>query len=161
MKKIFSVEVLTKIISKQKAKGKKIVLCHGTFDLLHIGHIKHFKEAKALGDKLIVTITSDKYVNKGPKRPAFNEKYRLEAVAALNDVDYVALSEHPTAVQVIKKLRPHIYSKGPDYKNHKNDTSGEIKNEINELKKAKGKIVYTSGITFSSSSLINKITQNH
>ena len=77
MKKIFSVEALTKIISKQKAKGKKIVLCHGTFDLLHIGHIKHFKEAKTLGNKLIVTITSDKYVNKGPKRPAFNEKYRL------------------------------------------------------------------------------------
>ena len=158
MKKIFSVEALTKIISKQKAKGKKIVLCHGTFDLLHIGHIKHFKEAKTLGNKLIVTITSDKYVNKGPKRPAFNEKYRLEAVAALNDVDFVTLSEHPTAVQVIKKLRPHIYCKGPDYKNHKKDISGEIINEARMIKKFGGKICYTKDITFSSSKLINSFS---
>ena len=71
MKKIVSIEVLEKIISKLKAKGKKVVLCHGVFDLLHIGHIKHFKEAKNQGDVLIVTLTPDKYVNKGPNRPAF------------------------------------------------------------------------------------------
>ena len=77
--KILAIENLKKIVFKEKAKGKKIVLCHGTFDLLHIGHIKHFKEARKLGDKLIVTITPDKYVNKGPKRPFFKEKHRLEA----------------------------------------------------------------------------------
>ena len=60
--KILAIESLKKIVSKDKAKGKKIVLCHGTFDLLHIGHIRHFEEAKKLGDILIVTITSDKYV---------------------------------------------------------------------------------------------------
>ena len=92
MKKIISIKVLSKTISKLKAEGKKIVLCHGVFDLLHIGHIKHFKEAKNLGDFLVVTLTPDVYVNKGPGRPAFNEKLRLEAVAALDMVDSEAIS---------------------------------------------------------------------
>ena len=156
IKKIISIENLKKITLKLKEKRKKVVLCHGTFDLLHIGHIKHFKEAKKLGDKLIVTITSDEYVNKGPKRPAFTEKYRLEAVAALDVVDYVALSEYPTAVQAIEHLKPHIYCKGQEYKSHKNDISGEITNEINAVKKNGGKTIYTRGVTFSSSKLLNK-----
>ena len=88
--KIFSLEKLQKIIAKEKVKKKKIVLCHGVFDLLHIGHIKHFQEAKALGELLIVTITPDKYVKKGPNRPAFTTSLRLEAVAALESVDFVA-----------------------------------------------------------------------
>ena len=104
--KIISIENLQKIIVKEKNKGKKIVLCHGVFDLLHIGHIKHFKEAKNLGDILVVTLTPDIYVNKGPKRPAFNEKLRVEAIASLDVVDYVALNSTPTAVNVIQKIKP-------------------------------------------------------
>ena len=113
-KKIFSLDNLIKKISKDKKKGKKIVLCHGTFDLLHIGHIKHFKQAKTFGDKLIVTVTSDKYVNKGPNRPAFGEKYRMESIAALETVDFVSLSDNPTAIQIIKSLKPDFYCKGSD-----------------------------------------------
>ena len=90
MKKITSVKTLAKAISKLKAKGKKVVLCHGVFDLLHIGHIKHFKEAKKLGDILVVTVTQDKYVNKGPNRPIFLLNTRMESIAALKDIDYVA-----------------------------------------------------------------------
>ena len=121
MKKIVSIEVLEKIISKLKAKGKKVVLCHGVFDLLHIGHIKHFHGAKNLGNVVVVTITPDRFVNKGPSRPAFNERLRLEAVAALEVIDFVALNTTPTAVNVIKKIQPNIYCKGPDYENHQND----------------------------------------
>ena len=84
--KIFSLEKLQKILEKQSEKGKKVVLCHGVFDLLHIGHIKHFEEAKNFGDILVVTLTPDIYVNKGPKRPVFIEKLRVEAIAALNAV---------------------------------------------------------------------------
>ena len=153
--KIFSLEKLKGVITKEKTKGKKVVLCHGVFDLLHIGHIIHFKEATNFGDILVVTLTPDVYVNKGPQRPAFTEKLRLEAVAALDVVDYVALNSSPTAVTVIQKIKPNIYCKGPDYKDHKNDISGQIKEEINAVKKAGGKIVYTGGITFSSSKLIN------
>ena len=154
--KIKSIESLKKIISKLKNNRKKIILCHGVFDLLHIGHIKHFNEAKNFGDVLVVSITPDKYVNKGPKRPAFNEKLRAEAIAALDVVDYVAINSSPTAVSVIKKIKPNIYCKGPDYKNHSNDITGEIKNEINTIKKVGGKIVYTKDITFSSTGLINQ-----
>ena len=89
MKKIVSTKSLAKIISKLKAKGKKIVHCHGVFDLLHIGHINHFKEAKNFGDILVVTITQDKFVNKGPNRPIFSLNTRMESIAALKDIDYV------------------------------------------------------------------------
>jgi len=159
IKKIISIESLKKIISNSKIKGKKVVLCHGVFDLLHIGHINHFNEAKEFGDVLVVTITSDKYVNKGPNRPAFNEQNRIAAIAALGSVDFVALNNNPTAISVINDLKPNIYCKGPDYKIIKDDTSGEIKNEINAVKKNKGKILFTSGKTYSSSKLINKFTE--
>ena len=157
-RKIFPLESLDTLFLKEKKKGKKIVHCHGVFDLLHIGHIKHFTEAKSLGDILVVTLTPDIYVNKGPNRPAFNEKLRIEAIAALDTVDYVALNQSPTAISAIKKIKPHIYCKGSDYKNHKNDITGQIKNEISMLKKVGGKIHYTKNITFSSSNLINQYT---
>ena len=96
-KKIVSIEKLEKIARRNKSKKKKIVLCHGVFDLLHVGHIKHFQEAKSLGDLLFVTLTPDEYVNKGPNRPAFTANLRLEAIAALVSCDYVAENKWPTA----------------------------------------------------------------
>ena len=104
-KKIISIENLKKIISKLKVKRKKIVLCHGVFDLLHVGHINHFQEAKNYGDVLIVSVTSDRYVNKGPNRPAFKEENRLKALAALDAIDYVVLSKNPTGITIIQELK--------------------------------------------------------
>ena len=75
--KIKTLDALADIIQKLKKKGKKIVQCHGVFDLLHPGHIRHFEAAKKQGDALIVTLTKDKYVNKGPGRPVFNQRLRL------------------------------------------------------------------------------------
>ena len=69
--KILTKEVLRKKLDLIKKKGRKVVHCHGTFDLLHLGHIKHLSNAKKYGDILIVTITDDKYINKGPGRPYF------------------------------------------------------------------------------------------
>ncbi len=158
MAKIYSLDELKIVIAKQKKDKKIIVHCHGVFDLLHIGHIKHFKTAKKLGDKLVVTITPDKYVNKGPGRPVFSQDLRSEAVASIDCVDYVAINETPTATYLIKKIKPNIYCKGKDYKNSKDDITGEIKNEINELKKINGKIYFTEEATFSSSQLINEST---
>lgn len=161
VQKILSIHNLAKILSKEKNKGKKIVLCHGVFDLLHIGHIRHFNEAKNLGDILVATITSDKFVHKGPNRPAFNEQDRAEAIAALDSINFVAINRNPTALPVIQEFKPQVYCKGPDYKIFKNDITGEIKNEINEVKKFGGKIIYTKDITFSSSTLINKFGGIH
>ena len=98
---------LKKRVSKDKAKGKKVVLCHGTFDLLHVGHIKYFNEAKTFGNKLIVTVTSDKYVNKGPNRPIFPLEARMQCISALKYVDYVVANTSENAVHAIKILKPH------------------------------------------------------
>ena len=156
--KIYSLTQLSRIIERDKKKRKKIALCHGVFDLLHIGHIKHLKKAKTYADKLIVTITSDEFVNKGPGRPVFNQFLRSQAIAAIEDVDYVAINENPTAVNLFKLLKPNFYCKGKEYNDLGNDVSGEIKNEVKELKKNKGKKIFTEEATFSSSRIINTFT---
>ena len=76
--KIFSLETLNKLLSKEKNKRKKIIHCHGVFDLLHIGHIKHFTEAKSLGNILVVTLTPDIYVNKVDEILSLKEKDLLD-----------------------------------------------------------------------------------
>jgi rfaE bifunctional protein kinase chain/domain len=156
--KIYSLNDLKKVILIEKNKNKKIILCHGVFDLLHIGHIKHLKKAKELGNILVATITPDKYVNKGPGKPVFNENLRSEAIAAIRFVDYVAINNTPTAVNPLRIIKPNIYCKGKDYKNINDDLTGEIKNELKEIKKNNGKIVFTDELTFSSSRLINRST---
>ena len=145
-----------KNLRKKVLKNKKIVLCHGVFDLLHYGHILHFKEAKKKGDILIVSITDDKYVNKGPGRPHFTSEHRLASIASLECVDYVYLNKNLDAIATIKLIKPQFYAKGQDYKDHSDDITKKIKLEIKELKKNKGKIFYTNELTFSSSNLINK-----
>ncbi len=160
MKKIFDINSLQSKIEKLKKKNKKIVLCHGVFDLIHLGHINHLQSAKSFGDILVVSLTTDKYVNKGPGRPFFNEKNRAKVISNLKMVDFVVINNSATAVSLITLLKPNIYCKGPDYKKNKDDITGEIKNEIKSIKRVKGKIVYTEGITFSSSSLLNKFSDN-
>jgi rfaE bifunctional protein kinase chain/domain/rfaE bifunctional protein nucleotidyltransferase chain/domain len=159
--KIKNIEDLVQIISELKSKGKKIVHCHGVFDLLHIGHIKHFEEAKTFGEVLVVSITPDEFVNKGPGRPAFTTSLRLESIAALESVDYVFANKWPTAEKAIKSIQPDVYCKGPDYKDHLDDITGKIKDEEATVKLVGGKILYTDDITFSSSSLLNKYGNIH
>ena len=154
--KIKTLEELQKITAELKTAGNKVVHCHGVFDLLHIGHIKHFKEARSFGDVLIVTITPDEYVSKGPNRPAFTTSLRLEAVASLEMVDYVAANKWPVAIETIEILQPDVYCKGPDYKDQSNDVTGKINDEEKAVKSVGGEIRYTDDITFSSSSLLNK-----
>lgn len=144
------------LLAPLKAEGKKIVQCHGVFDLLHIGHIRHFEEARAFGDILVATITPDRFVNKGPTRPIFNEQLRAEAIAALDCVDHVAINQSPLAVEAIKTLNPDFYVKGPDYKEMGDDKTGGILQEEHAVRSVGGKIVFTDDITFSASSLINR-----
>ena len=151
--KIFKTEDLIKKISGTK---KKIGLCHGVFDLLHLGHINHFNEAKKNCDILIVSVTEDKYVSKGPGRPAFNQKQRVEALSNLLSVDFVVLSGHESAIQIINKVKPNFYFKGPDYKYSKDDVTQKIIYEKKAVIKNKGKFFVTKSKKFSSSSLINK-----
>ncbi|PDH19064.1 MAG: transposase [Pelagibacterales bacterium MED-G41] len=155
-KKISSLEKISKIVSSLKIKGKKISLCHGVFDLLHPGHIYHFEQAKKKSDILVVSITSDKKVLKGPGRPYFNQKNRAHSLASIEQIDFVIISDDKSAVNVIKKIKPHFYVKGSDYKNSNDDITGKIDLEKKEVQKNGGKIVYTTGQVFSSSKIINK-----
>ena len=154
--KIKSIDELPQLIDNLKLKNRVIIHCHGVFDLLHIGHIKHFEESKALGDVLIVSITPDQFVNKGPGRPAFSTPLRLEALASLENVDFVVSNDSPTATEIIKIIKPNIYVKGPDYRNHLNDLTGKISEEEEAVKSVGGEVQYTDDITFSSSALLNK-----
>lgn len=154
--KIVALEDLAVICEKLKQEGKVIAHCHGCFDLVHPGHIKHFEAAREMADVLIVTITQDKHVNKGPGRPVFNENIRLETLAALQTIDYVALNQWPTAVETLHLLKPSLYVKGQDYKNAADDLTGGIIDEKNAVEAHGGKLAFTEEIQFSSSKLINR-----
>lgn len=136
--------------------GKKIVHCHGCFDLLHHGHIKHFEAAKKFGDVLVVSLTEDRHVNKGPDRPFFNHNIRAQNIAALEVVDFVAINYHPTAITAIEAIKPNYFVKGQDYKNIDEDVTGGILVEKNEVERHGGQLVFTEEVQFSSSHLINK-----
>ena len=156
-KKIINFNNIEKVLSKYKIKNKKIVQCHGVFDLLHIGHLKHFETAKKQGDILIVSVTPDQYIDKGFNRPFFKNQQRLESLSSISDINYVVLNNSSTAVNIINKIKPNFFCKGPDYKNKKDDITGQIENEISAVKKNGGKIIITNDKTYSSSSILNDI----
>ncbi|MEZ4847375.1 MAG: PfkB family carbohydrate kinase [Bacteroidia bacterium] len=153
--KIVELSELANIISGLKSEGQTVMHCHGCFDLLHLGHIKHFQAARRGGDALVVTITPDRFVNKGPGRPVFNEQLRLEALAALEVVDYVALNHWPTAIETLHLIKPSYYVKGSEYKDFEKDLTGNIAKEVEAVRDGGGDIYFTEEITFSSSKLIN------
>jgi rfaE bifunctional protein kinase chain/domain/rfaE bifunctional protein nucleotidyltransferase chain/domain len=153
--KIFSIEALASKATELKKNKQKIILCHGTFDLIHGGHIKYLQKAKSKGDLLFVTVTADEYVNKGPGRPVFNDSLRAENLAALACVDFVGINYELTAVNMLKKICPDLYVKGSEYQKPEEDVTGNIQKEIDAVREGGGDIFYTNEITFSSSSLIN------
>ncbi|MCG3203764.1 MAG: Bifunctional protein HldE [Elusimicrobia bacterium] len=154
--KIVDLNELAERVQDFKKKGKKVVLCHGVFDLLHVGHIRHFSEARQMGDVLVVTLTPDEFVNKGPHRPAFTHHLRAEVIAALDAVDLVAVNKGPSAVELLLAVKPNIYAKGPDYKDASKDVTGGIKKEEAAIRQVGGEIRFTEDITFSSSTLVNQ-----
>lgn len=154
-----SLKKLAALLATHKGQGKRIVLCHGVFDLLHIGHIRYLRQAKEYGDVLVVTITPDRFVDKGPGHPAFNEQLRLEAIAALDCVDYAAINEWSTAEETLRLLRPHIYAKGAEFKNLE-DATGKISREAAVAAEVGAELIFVDDIVFSSSNLINRYLSN-
>jgi rfaE bifunctional protein nucleotidyltransferase chain/domain len=156
-KKILTLDELGPILEQKRAEGKRIVLCHGVFDLLHIGHVRHFEQARKFGDVLVVTLTPDHFVNKGPGRPAFPQGLRAEFIGALQCVDYVAINRWPSAVETIHALRPNVFVKGSEFQNL-SDTIGHVSEEGNAVRSIGGEICFTEDITFSSSALLNQFS---
>jgi rfaE bifunctional protein kinase chain/domain/rfaE bifunctional protein nucleotidyltransferase chain/domain len=157
--KIKKMDELKEIVTCLKRDNKKIVHCHGVFDLIHPGHVRHLASAKKEGDVLIVTLTADAFVRKGPGRPIFNENLRAETLASFSTVDYVAINYSSAATRCIKFLKPDVYVKGQDYIDRKKDVTGKINEEEQAVLSVGGRMVFTQDITFSSSKLINEHMQ--
>tara|TARA_B100001971_G_scaffold56077_1_gene51146 strand:+ start:4368 stop:4880 length:513 start_codon:yes stop_codon:yes gene_type:complete len=153
--KIVELRELEKTLRELKFKGKKIVHCHGCFDLMHPGHIKYFQAAKDMGDVLVVTVTPDVFVDKGPDRPVFNQGLRADSIAALECVDYVAINKWPTAEETLRLLRPDIYVKGQEFEKLE-DKTGKIQKEYKVLEEIGAEMKFTHEIVFSSTELLEK-----
>jgi len=155
IKKIITLEEANSI-SKKFKNTKKICLAHGVFDVLHVGHVRHFYQIKKNFPKslLFVSITADKYVRKSLNRPYFNQRLRMQMLSALESIDYVVCVEDFSGIPAINSIKPNIYFKGQDYKNSK-DFTKKINLEKKAVEKFKGQLKYTEDISFSSSNIIN------
>jgi rfaE bifunctional protein nucleotidyltransferase chain/domain len=117
MGKMESQAELQHIVYDLRSEGKRIVFTNGCFDLLHYGHIRYLKEAKAFGDVLIVGVNSDASVRRiKPNRPIVPEDQRAAVVAALEMVDYVTIFTEDTPYELISLLKPDVLVKGGDWK---------------------------------------------
>lgn len=149
--KLYPLDTLGKVLSTLRNSGKSIVQCHGCFDVLHIGHVRHFKQAKQYGDILVVTVTSDKHVNK-PNRPIFTDKERAEMVEAIEYVDYVAISDYPNAGTAISHIMPDFLVKGIDYAD-----KGVSDPERQAVKVNGGILVFTTTEKYSTTEIIERL----
>ncbi len=154
-------KIVEKIVFKEeirpklKEEKKVIALCHGVFDLLHPGHIIHLQQAKQMADILVVSVTAAEFVRKGPGRPYFNDEMRMKVLEALECVDYVMLSKGYTVDDIVESVEPDLYIKGEEYAKESEDITRKITMERELVEQHGGKVVYTSGQTFSSTKLIN------
>lgn len=106
-----------RVVDRLRATGKKIVFTNGVFDLLHPGHVRYLRKARALGDALIVGLNSDRSVrsNKGPGRPISPEAERAEILSALECVDAVVVFDEDSPHEIISALQPDVLVKGADW----------------------------------------------
>lgn len=154
--KIKSLEQIEAVADELRAEGRSITLCHGVFDLLHVGHLRHLRVARGFGDALIVSITADEFVQKGPGRPVFQSLLRAEMLAALEIVDYVVVVYDLSAEPILHAVKPSVYAKGGDYIDPEQDVTGKIVRERDIVEQHGGRLVFTEDITFSSSNLLNR-----
>ena len=156
--KIVSVVKLQKILGK-RPRTKKIVMCHGTFDIVHPGHIRQLIYAKSKGDILVVSITVDKFVSKRPISPYIPQELRALNLAAFEIVDYVIIDKNPTPINNILKIQPDYFVKGFEYS--QNGVHEKTKEEIKALKSFGGEIIFSPGdIVYSSSHLLSTLKPN-
>ena len=144
--------------AEARAAGRRVVQCHGCFDIVHPGHLRHLRHAKAQGDVLLVSITGDSMIDKGTGRPLIPQELRAESLAALDCVDWVYIEPRPTAVELLGEVRPDVYVKGREYENN-NDP--RFKQEQEMVQRHGGRIVFSSGdVVFSSTALIAALEQS-
>lgn len=140
-----------------KIKISKVVLVHGVFDLLHVGHVRHLNESKSFGEFLVVSITADIFVNKGPNRPVYNENIRAEIISNIKSVDFVIINNSENCSAILSFLKPDFFVKGIDYKNMRNDPKTNLYSEILTAKELGVEIRFTNSAKFSTTETIDKI----
>ena len=156
--KILNYKNFRKLIGRYPRK-KKIIMCHGVFDVVHPGHIRHFMYAKNKAQLLLVSLTSDKFINKGNYRPHVPEKLRAFNLAALDIVDYVLIDYNENPIKNIKLIKPDYFAKGFEYNNLK--TNPKTEKEYQTLNSYGGKIIFTPGdVVYSSTKIIDQKLPN-
>lgn len=156
--KILNKEQLLAIREWARAQNKAVVHCHGCFDIVHPGHLRHLRHAKAQGDILLVTITGDALINKGTGRPLIPQELRAENLSALDCVDWVYVEPRPTAAELLDEVRPDVYVKGKEYELN-DDPRFALEKET--VLKHGGKVFFSSGdVVFSSTALIAALEQS-
>jgi rfaE bifunctional protein nucleotidyltransferase chain/domain len=154
--KILTFAAAIKKSAEIKASGKTVGMCHGGFDLLHPGQVKHFESAKKTCDILMVSVTSNRFVTsrKGEGRPIYPDSLRAYMIAKLADVDFVFISDFEKGIEAIHTIKPSFYIKGPDFIGKQ--TSG-ITAERDAISAIGGKMVYTNDPKFSTTEVIDYI----
>ena len=155
-KKILTQEALKKSLGK-KPRKKKVILCHGNFDVVHPGHVRHLIYAKSKADILIVSITADKFIQKGTYRPFVPENLRALNLAAFEMVDFVTIDNNKTSINILQKIQPEFFAKGFEY------SSGELppatKEEAKVVEDYGGEMIFTPGDIIYSSTKLLKISE--
>ncbi len=150
--KIKTVEELAKIIGK-RPRGKTVIMCHGMFDVVHPGHLRHLMYAKEKADILIASLTTDAHATKGNYRPYVPQELRASNLAAYEIIDYVVIDPHSTPIEHIKYLQPDYFAKGYEY--FAGEVPAKTREEIEVLESYGGEMLFTPGdIVYSSSALI-------
>ena len=151
--KIKTADELGKIIGP-RPREKKVIMCHGVFDVVHPGHLRHLIYAKSKADILVTSITADAHISKGEYRPHVPQDLRALNLAAFELVDYVVIDQNPTPLENIANLQPDFFAKGYEYT--ANGVAQKTQEEAEVLQKYGGEVIFTPGdIVYSSSSLIN------
>jgi rfaE bifunctional protein kinase chain/domain len=151
-RKIKTREELREIIGP-RPRDKKVIMCHGAFDLVHPGHIRHLIYAKSKADILVASLTTDQHISKATFRPFVPEALRAMNLAALEIVDYVVIDENPTPIENIQFLEPDYFAKGYEY--NKDGVNPKTREEVDMLDSYGGEVLFTPGdIVYSSSRII-------
>lgn len=151
-RKILSHNDLVALRTHARNDGRRVVHCHGCFDIVHPGHIRHLKFARSLGDILLVSITGDEGVSKGDGRPLIPQELRAENLAELDCVDWVYIEPRPTAADLLAEVQPDVYIKGREYETN---ADPRFRAEREAVEQAGGRVVFSSGeVVFSSTALI-------
>ncbi|HZW09167.1 MAG TPA: PfkB family carbohydrate kinase [Phycisphaerales bacterium] len=154
-RKILSHKDLLCVRAAERTAGRRLVHCHGCFDIVHPGHIRHLRFARSMGDRLLVTITGDGGVSKGDGRPLIPQELRAENLAELDCVDYVYIELRPTAAELLGELKPDVYVKGREYEFN---ADPRFQAEREAVERAGGRVVFSSGdVVFSSTALISAL----